>query len=50
MVEDSVNGVLAARAAGMDVYGYTALTDPAKLTAAGATGLIGDLTEISAVL
>ncbi len=50
VVEDSVNGVLAARAAGMDVYGYTALTDPAKLTAAGATGLIGDLTEISAVL
>lgn len=50
VVEDSVNGVLAARAAGMDVYGHTALTDPAKLTAAGATGLIGDLAEISGVL
>jgi HAD superfamily hydrolase (TIGR01509 family) len=50
VVEDSVNGVLAARAAGMDVYGHTALTDPAKLTAAGATGLIADLAEISGVL
>ncbi|MGW4382669.1 HAD family hydrolase [Kitasatospora sp. NPDC004531] len=43
VLEDSGNGVLAARAAGMDVYGYAALTDPAKLTAAGATGLYTDL-------
>lgn len=50
VLEDSVNGVLAARAAGMDVYGYTALTDPAKLTAAGATGLIADLAEVPALL
>ncbi|MEV7929750.1 MULTISPECIES: HAD family hydrolase [unclassified Kitasatospora] len=50
VVEDSPNGVLAARAAGMDVYGYTALTDPAKLTAAGATGLIADLSEVTALL
>lgn len=50
VLEDSVNGVLAARAAGMDVYGYTALTDPARLTAAGATGLIGDLAEALALL
>ncbi|MFD7988047.1 HAD family hydrolase [Kitasatospora indigofera] len=50
VVEDSVNGVLAARAAGMDVYGYTALTDPAKLTAAGATGLVGDLSGIAGLL
>ncbi|MFF1868116.1 HAD family hydrolase [Streptomyces sp. CB03911] len=50
VVEDSVNGVLAARAAGMDVYGHTALTDPAKLTAAGATGLVGDLSELSGLL
>ncbi|MCG6497255.1 HAD family phosphatase [Kitasatospora sp. A2-31] len=50
VLEDSVNGVLAARAAGMDVYGYTALTDPAKLLAAGATGLIADLAEVPALL
>ncbi|MET8697481.1 HAD family hydrolase [Kitasatospora sp. NPDC058032] len=50
VLEDSPNGVLAARAAGMDVYGYTALTDPAKLTAAGATGLIADLSEVPALL
>ncbi|MFF8771381.1 HAD family hydrolase [Kitasatospora sp. NPDC015120] len=50
VLEDSPNGVLAARAAGMDVYGYTALTDPAKLTAAGATGLIAGLDEVPALL
>lgn len=50
VLEDSVNGVLAARAAGMDVYGHTALTDPARLTAAGATGLIGGLAEVCALL
>lgn len=46
VVEDSRNGVLAARAAGMDVYGYAALTDPAKLTGAGATGLITELPQL----
>ncbi|MFI6446278.1 HAD family hydrolase [Kitasatospora sp. NPDC050543] len=50
VLEDSVNGVLAARSAGMDVYGYTALTDPAKLTAAGATGLLGDLAAVPGLL
>ncbi|MFC5663470.1 HAD family hydrolase [Kitasatospora misakiensis] len=50
VVEDSPNGVLAARAAGMDVYGYTALTAPEKLTAAGATGLIADLAGVRALL
>ncbi|WP_371480912.1 HAD family hydrolase [Kitasatospora sp. NBC_00315] len=50
VVEDSVNGVLAARAAGMDVYGHTALTDPAKLAAAGATGLISGLSQVGALL
>ncbi|MER8185587.1 HAD family hydrolase [Kitasatospora sp. NPDC094015] len=50
VIEDSPNGVLAARAAGMDVYGYTALTDPAKLTAAGATGLLADLDLVPALL
>ncbi|MFD8599104.1 HAD family hydrolase [Kitasatospora sp. NPDC059646] len=43
VLEDTRNGVLAARAAGMDVYGYAALTDPEQLTAAGATGLYTDL-------
>lgn len=50
VIEDSPNGVLAARSAGMDVYGYTALTDPAKLTAAGATGLIAELPEVLSLL
>lgn len=34
----------------MDVYGYTALTDPAKLKAAGATGLIARLPDVLALL
>ena len=50
VLEDSPNGVLAARAAGMDVYGYAALTDPARLTAAGATGLYTDPAEVLALL
>ncbi|GAA5002714.1 HAD family hydrolase [Kitasatospora paranensis] len=50
VLEDSPNGVLAARAAGMDVYGHAALTDPARLTAAGATGLFTALAEVPALL
>ncbi|GAA2745159.1 HAD family hydrolase [Kitasatospora cinereorecta] len=50
VLEDSRNGVLAARAAGMDVHGYAALTDPAKLTAAGVTGLFTDLAAVPALL
>ncbi|MFC7221060.1 HAD family hydrolase [Streptomyces polyrhachis] len=50
VIEDSPNGVLAARAATMDVYGFTALTTPAKLTAAGATGLISELPEVLGLL
>ncbi|MEV5575306.1 HAD family phosphatase [Spirillospora sp. NPDC052269] len=46
VVEDSPNGVLAARAAGMDVLGYTALTPAESLRAAGATHLISDLSEV----
>lgn len=46
VVEDSPNGVLAARAAGMDVLGYTALMPAGRLTEAGATGLIGELREV----
>ncbi|MGF1429674.1 HAD family hydrolase [Kitasatospora sp. LaBMicrA B282] len=50
VLEDSPMGVLAARAAGMDVYGYTALTPAERLTAAGATGLIDSLAELPALL
>jgi HAD superfamily hydrolase (TIGR01509 family) len=46
VVEDSPNGVLAARAAGMDVLGYTALMPADRLAAAGATALIGELRQV----
>lgn len=36
VIEDSPSGVIAARAAGMTVYGYAAMEDPAALEAAGA--------------
>ena len=36
VVEDSEPGVCAARAAGMEVFGYAARSDPERLTAAGA--------------
>ncbi|MFD8529374.1 HAD family hydrolase [Streptosporangium canum] len=44
VVEDSPNGVRAAKAAGMPVVGYTALTPASRLT--GATCLITHLTGI----
>ncbi|MEV4546736.1 HAD family hydrolase [Nonomuraea wenchangensis] len=44
VVEDSPNGVRAAKAAGMPVLGYTAVTPARRL--AGATSLITRLTEI----
>ncbi|MFC5186918.1 HAD family hydrolase [Actinomadura harenae] len=47
VVEDSPNGVLAARAAGMDVLGYTALTPSERLRTAGATHLIAHLSEVT---
>ncbi|RFU37994.1 HAD family phosphatase [Actinomadura logoneensis] len=47
VVEDSPNGVLAARAAGMDVLGYTALTPADRLRDAGATHLITSLSEVT---
>lgn len=46
VVEDSVSGVLAARPAGMDVLGCTALTPGPRLAAAGATALIGELRQV----
>ncbi|MFF7053722.1 HAD family hydrolase [Streptomyces griseorubiginosus] len=44
VVEDSPLGVQAANAAGMDVYGFTAMTPAAKLT--GATQLFSDMGEL----
>ncbi|MFB6643409.1 HAD family hydrolase [Streptomyces chartreusis] len=48
VVEDSPLGVQAAVAAGMDVYGFTAMTPPAKL--AGATQLFSDMGELADLL
>ncbi|MET9506858.1 HAD family hydrolase [Streptomyces sp. NPDC006622] len=48
VVEDSPLGVRAAVAAGMDVYGFTAMTPAAKL--AGATGLFADMGELTDLL
>ncbi|MET8074689.1 HAD family hydrolase [Streptomyces sp. NPDC005303] len=44
VVEDSPLGVQAANAAGMDVYGFTAMTPAAKL--AGTTQLFSDMGEL----
>ncbi|WP_369248293.1 HAD family hydrolase [Streptomyces sp. R41] len=48
VVEDSPLGVQAANAAGMHVYGFTAMTPAAKL--AGATQLFSDMGELAALL
>lgn len=48
VIEDSVLGVRAAVAAGMDVYGYTAMTPAAKLV--GATGLFDSMEELLELL
>ncbi|MFE2492167.1 HAD family hydrolase [Streptomyces mirabilis] len=48
VVEDSPLGVRAANAAGMDVYGFTAMTSAAKL--AGATQLFSELGELADLL
>ncbi|GAA0666546.1 HAD family hydrolase [Streptomyces thermocarboxydovorans] len=48
VVEDSPLGVQAAVAAGMDVYGFTAMTPPEKL--AGATGLFAAMRELPELL
>ncbi|MER8031670.1 HAD family hydrolase [Streptomyces bauhiniae] len=48
VVEDSPLGVQAARAAGMDVYGFTAMTSPEKL--ADATQLFSTMGELADLL
>ncbi|MGW3035470.1 HAD family hydrolase [Streptomyces sp. NPDC001178] len=48
VVEDSPLGVQAAVAAGMDVYGFTAMTPAERLV--GATGLFGSMGELSGLL
>jgi len=48
VVEDSPLGVRAANAAGMDVYGFTAMTPAARL--AGATQLFGDMGDLADLL
>ncbi|KUL44635.1 hydrolase [Streptomyces sp. NRRL F-4489] len=50
VVEDSPLGVRAALAAGMDVYGFTAMTPAEKLTEAGATVLFDDMAELPELL
>ncbi|MFG3120279.1 HAD family hydrolase [Streptomyces sp. NPDC048197] len=50
VIEDSPLGVRAAVAAGMDVYGYTAMTPAAKLVEAGATALFGGMAELPDLL
>ncbi|MEU0435446.1 HAD family hydrolase [Streptomyces sp. NPDC006290] len=48
VVEDSPLGVRAANAAGMDVYGFTAMTPPDRL--AGATQLFSDMGQLTDLL
>lgn len=48
VVEDSPLGVTAAKAAGMDVYGFTAMTAAEKL--AGAKGYFGSMAELPELL
>ncbi|MGV4922923.1 HAD family hydrolase [Streptomyces sp. BHT-5-2] len=50
VVEDSPLGVRAAVAAGMDVYGFTAMTPASKLVEAGATALFTDMAELPQLL
>lgn len=50
VVEDSPNGVRAARAAGMDVYAYAALTPAARLAAVDPTALFTDMADLPGFL
>ncbi|MEV7562792.1 HAD family hydrolase [Streptomyces sp. NPDC089795] len=48
VVEDSPLGIQAARAAGMDVYGFTAMLPADRLS--GATGHFGDMKQLTGLL
>ena len=50
VIEDSVNGVLAGRAAGMTVFGFAGFTTAAKLLAAGADVAFSAMRELPALL
>jgi HAD superfamily hydrolase (TIGR01509 family) len=50
VIEDSVNGVLAGRAAGMTVLGFIGLTPGSKLVAAGAAATFTHMRELPALL
>jgi HAD superfamily hydrolase (TIGR01509 family) len=50
VVEDSINGVLAGKAAGMTVFGYADLIAAERLAAAGAHVTFSRMTELPALL
>jgi HAD superfamily hydrolase (TIGR01509 family) len=50
VIEDSVNGVIAGRAAGMTVYGFGGLFSPERLAAAGAHATFTRMSELPALL
>jgi HAD superfamily hydrolase (TIGR01509 family) len=50
VVEDSPTGVAAGIAAGMTVYGYSALTPATRLVAAGAHRVFDDLAELPSLI
>jgi HAD superfamily hydrolase (TIGR01509 family) len=50
VIEDSVNGVKAAQAAGMTVLGFAGLTPAADLTAAGAQATFTDVEQLGPLL
>jgi HAD superfamily hydrolase (TIGR01509 family) len=50
VIEDSINGVIAARAAGMTVFGYADLIAAPRLAAAGAHATFARMSELPALL
>jgi HAD superfamily hydrolase (TIGR01509 family) len=50
VIEDSATGVQAGVAAGCTVLGFTHVTDPEVLLAAGASVVFGDLSEVRGIL
>jgi len=49
VIEDTATGIQAARAAGMQAWGYTAMTPAERLRDAGAHGIFSDMRELLAV-